>query len=112
MTHKQVWTEIAEAFLTAESEGTKRQVDLASRGLCYAKEGMVPTTSGGKRICHFLCSLSGHADWFWFDNRWKLTHRREYDLVRGDFAILMACITEKELGELLAGTPAQQKETL
>lgn len=103
MNHKQIWTEIAKAFLTPKEEATKRQSHLTVNGLCWAAE----CAAGGayrNEVDSFICSLKfkdGRKE-FWFDVRGLGPHRREYDLIRGDFATLMACMTEKEFHQLVA----------
>ena len=103
MIHKQIWTEIAEAFLTPVGEATDKQRNLAQFGLCFARLRFGysmqdnPTTT-------FICSLGRTKDGFWFSTRrfQRPPHRQRYDLIRGDFATLMACMTEKEFNQLLA----------
>ena len=98
MTHKQIWTEIALALHTPESEGTQRQRDLATHGLCYAQGGYdnEDNTTG-----RFICSLNNHSG-FWFPTRLSRSQYWEHDLIRGDMAALFACMTEKEFNELVA----------
>lgn len=101
MTHKQTWTEIALAFHTPEGEGAERQRKLAIGGLCWAAD----TLMGYGKVLSFykLCKalmLPGAIVW-WFPPRCWPAHRREYDLIRGDMAMLFACMTEKEFNKLL-----------
>ncbi len=102
MTHKQIWTEISEAFYTPESEGTGKQRKLSRSGLCLATlfldwEHWLAFSD--------LCECCFRAG-FWLPSTRRSHcsdwHKREHDLLRGDFAALMACMTEKEFNQLLA----------
>lgn len=108
MTHKQTWTEIAEAFLTPENEGTIRQRRLAHSGLCFAQGGY---ENENNNIGRFIRRLRPR-DIFWFPIRRGMLfrrHWREYDLIRGDFATLIACMTKKEFDLLVAVPPPNKR---
>ena len=105
MNHKQIWTEIAEAFHTPEGEGTERQRLLARRGLCYAAEikmGGFDAADSTYTICERLHSGKFRYAYCWFSVRGHLSHKRESDLIRGDMATLFACMTKKEFERLVA----------
>lgn len=96
MTHKQIWTEIAEAFRTSENKGTEKQRDLARCGLCWA--GSI----SGVKNAYDLCDLLPEGQIDWLPMRHRAKHRREYDTMRGDMAILLSCMTKKEFNQLVA----------
>ena len=112
MTHKQIWTEIAKAFLTPEKERGLRQKNLTMYGLCNAKYGWERN-----QITKFICSLKRTWHGYWLPIRFSFghtglygRHKREHDLIRGDMAMLFSCMTSKEFNKLLAPTGAQQKK--
>ncbi len=103
MKHKEIWTEIAEAFLTLESEETKRQETLTSCGLCLALKMLTVYNDKIYSIVFSICQLKPRCQrsGFWFPIRGDPKHRREYDLIRGDMATLFACMTEEEFDQLI-----------
>ncbi len=106
MTHKQIWTEIAEAFLTREDEGAPSRLRLAESGLCLAftlLSRFVPTEVFRSAF------YPSYDEAYWLPTRRDKGHTIKCDLIRGDFATLMSCMTEEEFDQLLAGTPAQQR---
>ncbi len=97
--HQKKWLQISEAFYTPEEESTETQRISAQSGLCHSICGNEDATHPMARgICKamglFQCS-------FWIPHRGSLLHEREYDLLRGDVAVLFSCMTEKEFNELI-----------
>ena len=108
MKHKLLWTTISVAFLTEPEDRTEKQKGLAGHGLCYSVgEAMEPF--GSVRAKGLLQKLNPHSDkseyWLpayssWISQNQLGNHTRQHDLIRGDFAQLMACMSEKEFNLL------------
>ena len=105
MRHKEIWTEIAKAFHSTRK--TKAQKSITGYGLCCARDRL-----GGAsfhHLAHLLnCPIREFSTniSFWLPIRSddchqnKIPHTRKHDLIRGDFAALMACMTEEEFYQL------------
>lgn len=104
--HQKRFLTIAKAFHTPEKEGTKKQVNIAKYGLCAAylrTEECHPLgwLIDDNRFRKLLYKLKQKG--WWYPARSYRSHdfKREYDLIRGDIAMLFSCMTEEEFKQLL-----------
>ena len=100
MKHKLLWTTISVAFLTEPEDRTKEQAEISRDGLCWSWPESIPN---GLSVAGFLCNLNRTDGLYWLPITGQSDHTRQHDLIRGDFAQLMACMSEKEFNELTKG---------
>lgn len=100
MTHKQLWTEIANAYGTPYKDRTERQKRMTKFGLCHAVMSCKCSSYGsiinlGQAMLHgywypVRSGLSGFPAW---------ESIKKYDNYRANFASMMATLSFKEFKE-------------
>ena len=93
---QEAFLEIAEAYLAAPSKRNREQGGKTKRGLCYALEygcHIPPSPLGKIKSTHCL----------WLPILSQYSHRREHDIFRGTFCLLMALMPETDFIEIWGG---------
>lgn len=99
MTARQaLWMEIAEAFGTPNSEGTRKQRVMSRRGFCHALDIMLPYTGNGDKL---YSKIEADIEKMGcFGSHWT-PMGDDVDAERCQFALFMAVISDKDYEEMV-----------
>ena len=102
MTHKQIWLEAAEAFLTPLKQRTERQSVLTEFGLCRIVYISKTLQYDCRSFEHFAIPNTNNVNrFYWLPTVDDSQHKIKHDELRGLASLFFATMTLKEFKQLL-----------
>ena len=101
--YSKIWQEIGDAFETPDEERTRWQKRITQSGLCFAIS-LATERKGNIPFLYIRIEMNMYGYWFQTRLRESEYHKKFYqknDLIRADFAYLMAAMGNREYEKLI-----------